>query len=272
MSSAITVPPDDAQQLGDDSGMGLCYYTGRILGDGVLPDIDIITLPGIERNPLESFGHLAAATRQDGKTATEQVRFFLPITRVAGAPFPPAGIAEPIGALMHLMALSMGDIEAISERERLERHVLRIFREYRIPVVNSPMEGKTLQELIASTVAAIPATAHLAVMPHEGGEIILCLAIWAGTRIIIGASRGIARGLDDGLHELILHWMRKVGGLPSKEKRKRAAKSSVSVAADAPAKAKRPSAITGSSKESEGNPTPARKKSAVPKESKSKKK
>ena len=95
--------------------------------------------------------------------------------------------------------------EFTTSASRSRNSVADIYEAQPLPIMQSPLIGKTLAELAK---AAGGGVAFYSMFPHPGpGEIAIFFLLLGGTRIILGASDGIAFALKHGLSHLLLKWM-----------------------------------------------------------------
>jgi len=88
---------------------------------------------------------------------------------------------------------------------RTETYADEIFSSYPVPVMNSPVSGSSLLQMVT---AAGAGAAFMAAFSHPDlGRITVYFLIIGATRIVLGAADGIAIGLKQGLSHLILRWM-----------------------------------------------------------------
>ncbi len=107
-----------------------------------------------------------------------------------------------------------------------EEYAQRVYSEYSVPVMNSPISGTSLKQLVAT---AGSGAAFMAAFPHPDlGHVTIYFLLVAGTKIVLGAADGISIGLRQGLSHLIMKWMGvpKLTANPKKQSKKRSAKSS----------------------------------------------
>jgi hypothetical protein len=106
--------------------------------------------------------------------------------------------------------------------ERTREYAEQIFSAQPVPVMDSPLSGSTLAQMVA---AAGGGAAFMTAFPHpDVGHITLYFLLIGGTRIVLGAADGISIGLRQGLSHILLKWM----GVPASKAttRKRSAASS----------------------------------------------
>jgi hypothetical protein len=172
-------------------------FLTRVMASEDLPDAEILTLPHYEsRDAIPDLKHLERLLHSG---SVEEFAL------IGGSGIDHSGV-DACRAAMHQVI-----IDAVV-RERLpwnpkgaEAYADTIFSSYPVPVMNSPVSGSTLLQIVT---AAGGGAAFMAAFPHaELGHITLYFLMIGGTRIVLGAADVIAIGLKQGLSQVILKWM-----------------------------------------------------------------
>jgi hypothetical protein len=106
-----------------------------------------------------------------------------------------------------------------------EAYARKIYSEYPVPVMNSPISGASIMQMVT---AAGSGAAFMAAFPHPDlGQVTIYFLLIGSTKIVLGAADGISMGLKQGLSHLILKWMGVPASAanPKKQTTKRASKS-----------------------------------------------
>lgn len=196
-------------------------FVTRVLGSDDLPDVEILTLPSYEsKDAIVSLEALAELLH------TRQVEQF---NMIGGSSVDHDERA--CFAALHQVILDAHIREDMLpwNPQQTEQYAETIYAAYPLPIMNSPLTGSSLMQLVT---AAGSSAAFMAAFPHDLGHITLYFVVVGGTRIVLGAADGISIGLKQGLSHVILRWM----GVPTNTANptKRKAKSSKDEAGSAP--------------------------------------
>ena len=169
------------------------YFITRIIGGGSLPDYEFITLPtdrSLQKYTDEDVEEWAKVTGDIHFSDKFDDLHFFPI-------------------FQNMLYRAHGDLRALRSSPDLwvwlDEFAHDIYESQPLPIMQSPLTGKTLQEIVK---AAGGGVAFYSIFPHPGpGEIAIFFLLLGGTRIILGASDGIAFALKHGLSHLLLKWM-----------------------------------------------------------------
>ncbi|MFM0095648.1 hypothetical protein PQQ87_08545 [Paraburkholderia nemoris] len=182
------------------------FFTTSVFLLREMPQLDILTVPSGEWGG----GHVDTP-KTDYETAWSMGRDF-------GEMFPVRGVIthfsqrvtlDEIAKFINIVLVNAGgDKEqngflrlAPIEQAKVTKQVLR----EPFPVMNSPITGSTIGSLVTT---AGSGAAFLAYVPHPDlGQIAVYFLVLGGTKIVIGASDGVAAALKLGLSHLILKWM-----------------------------------------------------------------
>jgi hypothetical protein len=189
------------------------FFVTRVIGSEDLPDVEILTLPAyLSADALPNLEELQRRmlAREDFDT-------------VGGS-----GIdygAEACLAALHQVII---DAEAREELpwqpERAREYAEQIFSGQPVPVMNSPLSGSTLGQMVAAAAGGGAAFMAAFPIPHlDVGHITLYFVLIGGTRIVLGAADGISIALRQGLPHILLKWMGVPATAATSRKRKRAA-------------------------------------------------
>jgi hypothetical protein len=171
------------------------FFITRVAAARGLPDLEILTLPSTGRPKYADPDALIRALEE----LSGDVIDLLPYS---------ANTNAPLAALRDIVAsIPRSQYDDERQYQRRNSFVHNVYEHCQLPILNSPLNGATLKELAA---ASGPTIAFVAAIPHDAGHIVLYFMIVAGTRIVIGASGGVAAGLKAGLENVIRKWM----GLP----------------------------------------------------------
>jgi hypothetical protein len=162
-----------------------------------LPDVEILTLPHYEsRGAIPDLKHLERLLHSGSVEEFELI----------GGSGIDHGGADACRAAIHQVIIDAAVRERLPWNPKgTEAYADKIFSSYPVPVMNSPVSGSTLLQMVT---AAGGGAAFMAAFPHaELGHITLYFLMIGGTRIVLGAADGIAIGLKQGLSQVILKWM-----------------------------------------------------------------
>jgi hypothetical protein len=172
------------------------YLITRIVGTEDLPDVEILTLAYYPSSSAIS----ELAQLQTLLLSPEFEEFKIRSSAISYDP----------GAC--LAALDQVILDAYVREKmpecnpsRVSEYAEKIYSLYPVPVMNSPISGSTLLQMLT---AAGSSAGFMAAFPHATlGEITIYLLTVGTTRIALGAANGIATGLQQGLSHLLLRWM-----------------------------------------------------------------
>jgi hypothetical protein len=188
------------------------FFITRVIGSEDLPDVEILTLPSYPSADalpnLEELQRLIM-TGEDFYT-------------VGGSSIDYGGIEACLPAL-HQVIIDAGiREELVWQPERTEAYAEQVFSSQPVPVLNSPLSGSTLGQMVT---AAGGGAAFMAAFPHpDVGHITIYFVLIGGTRIVLGAADGISIALRQGLSYILLKWM----GVPATAATPRKRKASAS--------------------------------------------
>ena len=184
-------------------------FVTRILGNEDLPDVEILTLPRYESpDAIKTIEELAELLH------SRQIEEF---QLLGGSSIDHDSRA--CFAALHQVILDAHVREEMPpwDPKQTEEYAETIYRAYPLPIMNSPLTGSSLLQLVT---AAGGGAAFMAAFPHDLGHITLYFLIVGGTRIVLGAADGISIGLKQGLSQVILKWMGVPKAVASPRKRK----------------------------------------------------
>jgi len=190
-------------------------FVTRVIGNEDLPDVEILTLPSYKSaDAIKSIEALAELLH------SHQVEEF----KLIGGSSIDHDSRACLAAL-HQVILDAHVREDMPpwDPKQIEDYAEAIYASYPLPIMNSPLTGSSLLQLVT---AAGGGAAFMAAFPHDLGHITLYFLVVGGTRIVLGAADGISIGLKQGLSHVILKWM----GVPqaTATAKKRKAKSAAS--------------------------------------------
>jgi hypothetical protein len=189
------------------------FFITRIVGSEDLPDVEILTLPGYQSSSaIPDLEHL------ESLLLSHEVEEFQTIGGSSIYHDPRACLTA-----LHQVVLDACVRENMLpwEPAQVQAYAETIYSEYPIPVMNSPVSGSSLMQMVT---AAGSGAAFMAAFPHTDlGHITLYFLMVGGTRIVLGAADGIALGLKQGLAYILLKWMGvpKTVASPGKRKAKK---------------------------------------------------
>ena len=172
------------------------FFVTRVVGNEDLPDVEILTLPRYETpDDIKTIDELAAFLH------SHQVEDFVPIGG-SGIDYD----SRACLAALHQVILDAHVREEMPpwDPKQIELYAETIYASYPLPIMNSPLTGSSLLQLVT---AAGGGAAFMAAFPHDLGHITLYFLVVGGTRIVLGAADGISIGLKQGLSHVILKWM-----------------------------------------------------------------
>jgi hypothetical protein len=163
------------------------FFLTRVVGGEGQPDVEILTLPpckdpaALNADLLIREG-LVAAGYQIGPSTSGNNKCF--------------------DALMQLIDEARMNEQQPPDEQMLRRFATQIYTRQLVPVMNSPISGKTLAELVA---AAGGSTAFMATFSTvDATHVSIYFLLIGGTRIVLGAADGISEALQYGLRHILL--------------------------------------------------------------------
>ncbi len=172
-------------------------FLTQVMASEDLPDVEILTLPHYESpDAIPDLKHLERLLHSGSVEEFELI---------GGGGIDHGGV-NACRAAMHQVIIDAAVRERLPWNPKAtEAYADTIFSSYPVPVMNSPVSGSTLLQMVT---AAGGGAAFMAAFPHaEIGHITLYFLMIGGTRIVLGAADGIAIGLKQGLSQVILKWM-----------------------------------------------------------------
>jgi len=187
------------------------FFLTRVVGSEDLPDVEILTLPA----------YLSAAAIPNLEELQRQLMTREDFDTVGGSGIDHGGVEACLSALHQVIIDAEVREELPWQPERTREYAEQIFSAQPVPVMNSPLSGSTLGQLVA---AAGGGAAFMAAFPHpDVGHITLYFVLIGGTRIVLGAADGISIALRQGLSHILLKWMGVPTTRATSQKRKKAA-------------------------------------------------
>ena len=179
------------------------FFLTKVIGSEDLPDLEILTLPSSSL-PL-AVPNLRELERIILSREVEE------FNTIGGSMVDERGADTCRAALQQVILDAAVREELPWNPEKTERYANQVFVSYPIPVMNSPISGLSLSQMVTS---AGSGAAFMVAFPHHTlGNITLYFMMIGGTRIVLGAADGISAGLRQGLTQIILRWM----GVPKNE-------------------------------------------------------
>jgi hypothetical protein len=161
------------------------YFVTRIPGAGGLPEMEILT--------LAAHPEPAGQPRQDIRRALTQAGF------AVGEPLPRGHEFDAVHDLVGRYKAQLVDGAAALD------FAGTIYARQPLPVVNSPLTGRTLAELVT---AAGGGTGFMATCPGADTKpMVIYVLLIDGTRIVLGAAGGVSMALEQGLRHVLLRAM-----------------------------------------------------------------
>jgi hypothetical protein len=190
-------------------------FLTRVIADEDLPDVEILTLPSYHSS--EAIPDLEQLEILLFSRSVEEFQ------TVGGTSIDYGG-SEACRAALHQVIIDAAVREGLPwNPERTEAYSQEIFSSYPVPVMNSPLTGSSLLQMVT---AAGAGAAFMAAFPHaDAGHVTLYFLMIGATRIVLGAADGISIGLKQGLSHVILKWMGVPQTVASPRKRKTTRKS-----------------------------------------------
>jgi hypothetical protein len=186
------------------------FFLTRVVGSEDLPDVEILTLPAYpSADAIPNLEELQVQimAREDFDT-------------VGGSGIDYGG-AEACLAALHQVIIDAEIREELPwQPERTREYAEQIFSAQPVPVMNSPLSGSTLGQMVA---AAGGGAVMAALLHPDVAHITLYFVLIGGTRIVVGAADGISIALRQGLSHLLLKWMGVSATVATSRKRKKAA-------------------------------------------------
>lgn len=179
-----------------DFGSWPQVFVTRVIGAEDLPDVEILTLAAYQSPAaIPDLEHLERLLHSG---AVEEFQM------IGGSSIDYS--AEACRAALHQVIIDASVREGLPWNPgRTEAYAREIFSSYPVPVMNSPLSGSSLLQMVT---AAGSGAAFMAAFPHPDlGHVTLYFLMIAGTRIVLGAADGVSIGLKQGLSHLILKWM-----------------------------------------------------------------
>jgi hypothetical protein len=186
------------------------FFLTRVVGSDDLPDVEILTLPS-----YESSSAIRDLEDLEKLLLSREVEEF---QSVGGSSIDRD--ARACVAALHQVVLDAYVREDMPpwDPAQVQAYVDKIYSSYPVPVVNSPMSGSSMLQMVT---AAGSGAAFMAAFPHADlGHVTLYFLMIAGTRIVLGAADGISIGLKQGLSHILLKWMGVPTTVASPKKRK----------------------------------------------------
>ncbi len=186
------------------------FFLTRVVGSEDLPDVEILTLPA----------YLSASAIPKLEELQRQLMTSEDLNTIGGSGIDHGGVEACLSAL-HQVIIDAGVREELPwQPERTREYADQVFTSQPVPVMNSPLSGSTLGQLVA---AAGGGAAFMAACPHpDAGHITLYFVLIGGTRIVLGAADGISIALRQGLSHILLKWMGVPTTKATSRKRKKA--------------------------------------------------
>jgi len=170
------------------------FFITRIVGGENLPDVEIISLPSFRSSEaIKNLDDLEQQilSRRDFETIGGSSIMF----------FPGACLAALHQAILDAMVRE----EMPWDPAGTEAYANQIYGSQPIPLMNSPLTGASLGQLVT---AAGGGAAFMAAFPDaDARHVTLYFLLIGGTRIVIGAADGVSIALKQGLSHLLLKWM-----------------------------------------------------------------
>jgi hypothetical protein len=189
-----------------DTPARLQFFVTRIIGTEELPDVEILTLPAYpSTDGILNLNGLQSLVQEYGLHIGSTPR------KIDGSG---AGIA-----VLHQVIVDAEAREGFPQLTELSRvYAEEIFCTQPVPVMNSPLTGSTLMQMVtaAGGSAAFMATGLNVDLKY----ISLYFLLIGGTRIVLGAADGISTALKMGLQHILLDWMGVPPTVASARKRK----------------------------------------------------
>jgi hypothetical protein len=187
------------------------FFVTRVVASEDLPDVEILTLPA----------YPSADAIQNLEQLERQILLREDFETIGGSSIDRG--SESCLAALHQVIIDAAVREGLPwAPERSEAYAREIFSSQPVPVMNSPLSGSTLLQLV--TAAGGGAAFMAAIQNPDAHQITLYFLLIGGTRIVLGAADGISIALKQGLSHILLKWM----GVPktAASARKRKAKPS----------------------------------------------
>lgn len=173
------------------------FFITRVIGSDDLPDVEILTLPSYQSSSvIPDLEHL------ENLLLSHEVEEFQTIGGSSIDRGPRASFAT-----LHQVVLDAYVREDMPpwDPAHVQAYAEKIYSAYPVPVMNSPVSGSSLLQMVTATGSG---AAFMAAFPHADlGHITIYFLMIGGTRIVLGAADGISLGLKQGLSYLLLKWM-----------------------------------------------------------------
>jgi hypothetical protein len=191
------------------------FFIVRIVGNEDQPDVEILTLPA---GP-----HMASMS--DFEQLEREVLHGETFPTIAGSSIDSSPNA--CLAALHQVILDGGIREGLFwNPEHYAAYARDIFSTQPVILMNSPISGSTLAQLVGAAGWGT-AAAFMAAFPNpDVGHVMIYFVLVGGTRIVLGAADGISIALKQGLSHILLKWMGAPASTASELKRTRSASSS----------------------------------------------
>jgi hypothetical protein len=184
------------------------FFVTRIIGADDEPDVEILTLPAYP-----------SADAINDIEQVEQELFFGGEFRITAGSSVDRSSDACLEAL-HQVIVDGGIREGLVWKpEHYKAYAQEIFNAIPLPVMNSPLSGSTLLQMVT---AAGGGAAFMAAFPNaDAAHITLYVLLVGGTRIVLGAADGVSIALKEGLSHILLKWMGASATTASSRKRKK---------------------------------------------------
>jgi hypothetical protein len=176
-------------------------FITHVLSPGDLPNVEILTIPNY---PFQTGINDAGAVLQQLQIEGFAIRveYFEADVRLET-------LSEGIAVLLRNGEFRDRIDDVDIGTTRIDNETLRLYAQQvvfsqPIPIMNSPISGSTL----ANMVGAGGGAAFITMFPHpDAGQIALYFLMLGGTRIVLGAADGVSLALREGLSSMLLKWM-----------------------------------------------------------------
>ena len=185
-------------------------FITRVLGSDDLPDVEVLTLPNYQSSDaIPDFEHLQ-------NLLLERTIEDFPI--VGGSSIDHS--LDACCAALHQVIIDASVREELPwNPDRDKAYAEEIFSSYPIAVMNSPVSGSSLLQMVTAVGSG---AAFMAAFPHaDVSQITLYFLMIGGIRIVLGAADGISIALKQGLSHVLLKWMGVPTTVASAQKRRR---------------------------------------------------
>jgi hypothetical protein len=171
------------------------FFLTRVVGSEDFPDVEILTLPAYPsagvlpdmyelRRELSHLGHFLWGSTDFLYDSFDHPHCLLALQSLMTEPY---------------------ERESLSYTpEAIETYAYEVYTTQPVPVMNSPLSGSTLSQLVATGAGS---AFIVAVSTPDVGKILLYFGLLGDTRIVLGAADGISLALKQGLSHILLKWM-----------------------------------------------------------------